>query len=496
MIKQNRGAGVLLHPSSLPSVYGIGDFGPSAERFVDFLAAAGQRYWQVLPLSFSDVVGSPYAPPSVFALSWLFVSPDRLVFDGFVDRPVAPWTAVDSPVHYRDVANRKERLLLAAWGRFRQSGSARHRQRFVQFQRTERPWLHDAVFFFALKDHFGHDVPWTQWPGGLARRRPSTLRVWRRRLRDRIAFHTFAQWIVNEQWAALRRYANRRGIAIIGDLPHFVVRDSVDTWADPKNYLLDRLGRPRLVAGVPPDYFSPRGQVWGNPMYNWPHHRRENFRWWHERFRRAFSLYDIVRLDHFRGFVAAWGVRSRSRTARRGHWHTVPGLEMFRHIRRRLPHAAFVAEDLGDIGQDVVDARNRLGFPGIRVLQFGFDDLGSYHALTNLSRRSVAYTGTHDNNTTRGWFAHDASRVERRHARVILGANDRTVAQRMIKALFGSRATTVIFPLQDHLNLGGEARFNTPGTRAGNWRWRVRPGALSAGLARRLRRLTTTTQRA
>lgn len=488
-----RTAGILLHPTSLPSPYGIGDFGPSAKAFIDFLALAGQRAWQVLPIGLTDSVGSPYAPASAMALNWLLISPDRLSADGLLNRPVAPWSDPDSPVRYRDVARRKERLLLESF-RFVSSerGPKRARLRWRRFERYQQSWLPDAALWLALKDHFGHSVRWTSWPSGLVRRRPATIRHWREKLRPRIQYHMFVQWVANEQWSAIRRYARHRGITIIGDLPHFVVHDSVDTWADPKNYLLDGHGRPRLVAGVPPDYFSPRGQVWGNPLYDWADQQRNGYRWWRRRFARAFDLYDVVRLDHFRGYVGVWGIRPGAKTARGGRWHQVPGEAMLRFIRRTMPTAQFIAEDLGDVNQEILNARNRLGFPGVRVVQFGFDDLGSIHYLKNLSRRSVAYTGTHDNNTTRGWFTDDAQVRERQHAKqAVHFSNLERVAWSMTKVLYRSRANTILVPLQDVFNLGSEARMNTPGTRTGNWRWRFSAAALRPAVAKKLRQLTS-----
>jgi 4-alpha-glucanotransferase len=293
----------------------------------------------------------------------------------------------------------------------------------------------------------------------------------------------------------LKRYAHAKGIRIIGDVPLFVTRDSADTWAHTDNFLLDRMGRPTLVAGVPPDYFSRRGQVWGDPLYNWKRLNADGFQWWLRRFQRSFDLFDVVRLDHFRGFIATWGVRAGSRSSRRGSWHPVPGRELFAAVRRQFPNGHFIAEDLGIITQDVVELRNELQLPGVRVLQFGFDDLGSVHALKNLSRRCVAYTGTHDNNTTRGWFVDDATRRERARVRRMLHGNDTMAAWKMIEALYKSRANTVIVPLQDALNLGRAARLNTPGTREGNWKWRFSETLLTAKKSAILRRLVRQSKR-
>ncbi|MBI4090108.1 MAG: 4-alpha-glucanotransferase [Candidatus Kerfeldbacteria bacterium] len=490
-----RRAGVLLHPTSLPSGFGIGDLGPSAFRFVDWLAAAGQRLWQVLPLTVPDDVGSPYASSSAMAANWLLISPERLIADGWLSPHLRGWSQAAEPVHYRTVEQRRRLLLVDAFHSFTVAGKPAQRREFRRFITAQRHWLSDFALFAALKEHFGTSVPWTRWPGPIRRRTPSALRFWRERHKQAIIFHQFVQWVFDRQWMVLKAYANQHGVEIIGDLPLYVTRDSADTWANPRGFLLDRLGRPRLVAGVPPDYFSPRGQVWGDPLYDWPRHRRQKFAWWLARFRRSFALYDVVRLDHFRGYLAAWGVRARSSSARHGSWHAVPGRQLFAAVRRALPRVQFIAEDLGVITDDVIKLRNELGFPGVRVLQFGFDDLGSVHALGNISRRAVLYTGTHDNNTTRGWFDEDAQRHERKNILKYFHATEKTVAWQMIRAAYGSRANTVIVPLPDALNLGSEARMNTPGTKTGNWQWRFERRLLTPALAGRLRALARSSQR-
>ncbi len=489
MKKTVRTAGILLHPTSLPSRYGIGDFGPSAYRFVDMLVNAKQSYWQLLPLVVPDIVGSPYASSSAFAGNWFLISPELLADDGFLPVRPEPWSDDNEPVRYREVARRKRAVLMTAWEHFSAHGTAAQRASFNAFVRRERYWLYDYALFAALKEYFGVTIPWTRWPHSLRHRRPETLATWHEKLHAQIIFHKFTQWQFDLQWRRLKRYVHAHDIRVIGDMPLFVTRDSADTWSNPHGFMLDRMGRPKLVAGVPPDYFSSRGQVWGDPLYDWKHMATNGFTWWLNRFRRSFDLYDVVRLDHFRGYVATWGVRAGSHSSRHGSWHAVPGKELFDRVQRRFPFASFIAEDLGLITNDVVTFRNYLELPGVRVLQFGFDDLGSIHALKNLSRRCVAYTGTHDNNTTRGWFTTDASRLERKRARHMLRASEKSVAWLMIKAAYASRANSVIVPLQDILNLGSEARLNTPGTRKDNWRWRFGSSDISVGMASRLRAL-------
>jgi len=488
-----RRSGILLHPTALPSQYGIGDFGPAAYTFVDRLKRSGQSYWQVLPLLIPDVVGSPYASGSAFAGNWLLISPELLMKDRLLDHGEG-WSGVSDPVQYPAATRRKARMLAEAYVRFQKAGTLRQRRALAAFRRREHGWIEDWALFAALKDYFGHPVPWTRWPEPIRRRNERAIEAWKHRLASEIEFHVFVQWLFDIQWKRLKQYANQQGIAIIGDLPIFVTRDSADTWAEPKNFLLDSMGRPRLVAGVPPDYFSNRGQVWGDPLYNWDHLKRTKYRWWMRRFQRSFELYDVVRLDHFRGYVATWGVRAGSRSARRGSWHRVPGRELLMRAKRRFG-TSFIAEDLGVITDEVNSLRNYLGFPGVRVLQFGFEDLGSIHALQNLSRRSVAYTGTHDNNTTRGWLSEDASHRERRRVKRLIQGGESNVAEKMIVALLRSRAMTTIVPVADVFHLGGQARFNTPGKRKGNWQWRMPISALNPKHWSALRRVTSSTGR-
>ncbi len=490
-----RRAGILLHPTSLPSPYGIGDLGPSAYRFADFLVASGQTLWQVLPLVIPDVVGSPYASSSAFAGNWLLISPDALYDDGLLPRRIVPWSGEDEPVHYRNVARRKRKVIALAFEHFRAHATVHQRNRFHAFVRDQSFWLREHALFAALKDRFGDSVPWTRWPAALRRRDARALRRWRSVLKQRIMLHEFSQWLFHEQWQRLRSYANKKGIIVIGDVPLFVTRDSADTWAHPSHFMLDRLGRPTVVGGVPPDYFSTRGQVWGDPLYDWKRLRRDGYRWWLRRFSRSFDLYDVARLDHFRGYIASWGVRAGSRSARLGSWHAAPGRELFSVVRRKFPRAAFIAEDLGIITQDVIDARNALRFPGVRVMQFGFDDLASIHVFKNLSKRCVAYTGTHDNNTVRGWYDENATRREWKNVKRLLRATDRSVVHSFVRALYKSRANTVLVPLQDVLGSGSEARMNRPGTRKGNWRWRFNLSDLTEARARELKKLSRLTRR-
>lgn len=493
-----RRSGILLHPTSLPSRFGIGDVGESAFRFVDFLARARQTYWQVLPLSPTAFGDSPYQSPATFAGNPLLISPEKLVEAGHLTRDdvqSVPDFSI-ARVDYARVAAYKNDVLDRAFARFREHAPRAQREAFEKFCDEHAAWLNDAALFLALKDaHAGR--AWYEWDAELVVRRPSALKRARVALAEPIEKQKYRQWQFFEQWLALKRYANARGIRIIGDVPIYVALDSVDVWAHPEQFLLDENLRPIAVAGVPPDYFSPTGQLWGNPLYRWKEMARNDYAWWRARFRLAFTLADVVRVDHFRGFYNFWQVPFGEATAVNGRWVKGPGKAFFRAITRALGKVAIIAEDLGEFDAESragVDAlRAEFGFPGMKVLQFAFGgDATNPFLPHNYTRDFVAYTGTHDNDTTLGWYQVTASEAERAHARRYLSCDEANIAWDFIRAVWSSVAHTAIAPMQDLLALGHDARMNHPGTLgAHNWTWRMLPDALTDDLAARLAELTS-----
>jgi 4-alpha-glucanotransferase len=490
-----RCSGVLLHPTSLPG-RGIGDVGEPARRFVDWLAEAGQTLWQILPLGPVDAGGSPYNGLSAMAGSSLLASPEALVADGLlradeVGGDGLPADRVDFP----GVFAWKEALLRRAWMAFRAGAALGLRGEFDAFRARHAAWLEDYALFRALRDEHG-GAAWTEWEPGIRLREPEALARARHRLDGGVELHEFRQWIFQRQWSALRGYARERGVRIVGDLPIFVAYDSADVWAHREQFELDAQGHAAAVSGVPPDYFSATGQRWGNPLYRWEAMRADGFRWWTERFRRVFELVDVVRVDHFRGFQAYWEVDAAAETAVRGRWREGPGAELFAAVRRELGELPLLAEDLGVITPEVEALRDGLGLPGMRVLQFGFGEGGADnpHRPGGWPENAVAYTGTHDNDTALGWRA-GAGEAERARLGALLEPGEEP-GWGMIRLVMESRAKFAVVPLQDVLGLGSEGRMNTPGTRAGNWAWRFREGALTPGLARRLRELARASGRA
>ncbi len=473
-----RSSGILLHPTSLPSPFGIGDLGPEAYKFVDFLAEAGQSLWQVLPLGPTGYGDSPYASYSAFAGNTVLISPEELAREGLLETDPAQQPKADR--------------LRAAYERFSATDQADLRAAFEAFKRQQAHWLDNYALFRALKDEHG-GAAWTEW---------QDVKNARERLKSEIEAQQFYQFLFFRQWLALKKYANDRGISIIGDFPIFVAHDSVDVWTNPDQFKLDADGKPLVVAGVPPDYFSSTGQLWGNPLYNWERMRADGFKWWIERMRALFAMVDIARVDHFRGFAAAWEIPAGDTTAERGRWVETPGRELFNAIRKALGELPIIAEDLGVITPDVVALREELGFPGMRVLQFGFGggDPKNIDLPHNYVPNVVAYTGTHDNDTTAGWFNSVAGEGSTRTAKQIeeerqfcldyLNTTGAEIHWDFIRCVWASVANTAIAPLQDVLGLGSEARMNLPNSSQGNWKWRYRDGDLTTEIARRLRRLT------
>jgi len=486
-MKWPRLSGILVHPTSLPSPYGIGDLGPSAIALLDFLHAGRQKVWQVLPLAPPGYGSSPYAAVSAFAGNPLLISPRRLVEDGLlgaadlIDHPAFPAERVG----YALVTLWKMSLLRRAHAAFLTATGDALRPAFTRFQAAERDWLDDFALFAALKDEHG-GVAWTDWSPALAARDERALAEARERLAGEIAFHRFAQFLFERQWSGVRAAARERGIRILGDLAIFVAHDSADVWAHPQLFHLNAQGQPLAVAGVPPDYFSPTGQRWGNPLYRWDALAETGYAWWIARVRKALDLYDYIRLDHFRGFQAYWEVPAESDTALGGRWVRGPGDPLFAAIRAALGGVPFIAEDLGQITIGVVRLRQRLGFPGMRVLQFGFGgDARNPHLPHNFTRDTVVYTATHDNDTTRGWFDSLGER-ERAHALAYLRTDAEHIVDTMMRAAYASVARLAIVPLQDALDHGSAARMNYPSRAEGNWEWRYGAADLTPALSQRL----------
>ncbi len=475
MFNLPRCSGILLHITSLPGPFGIGDLGDEAYRFVDFLVSAGQRLWQVMPLGPTGYGDSPYQALSAFAGNPLWINPARLVADHLLPAhaldnvPPFPTDRVD----YGWVISWKMPLLYRSFSYFQEHANPDQHERFEAFCREQAGWLDDFALFMALKAHH-QNARWDTWPLPIRTHQPAAVAEWSARLADAMQAQRYFQWLFFEQWSALRAYAHERGVRIIGDLPIFVAYDSADVWANPELFCLDEAGQPTVVAGVPPDYFSPTGQLWGNPLYRWDVMAQRGYAWWIERFRAAYRLIDIVRIDHFRGFQAYWEVPAGQATAVNGHWVEGPGEKLFAAVRAALGDVPIIAEDLGVITPEVEALRDRLGFPGMRVLQFAFGGPASHPYLPhNHIPHCVVYTGTHDNDTTVGWYRSALPEVQD-HVRRYLARDGHDIAWDLIRAALSSVAEMAIVPMQDVLALGSEARMNTPGRAIGNWTWRFR----------------------
>jgi len=481
--------------SSLPSPHGIGDMGPEAGRFIDWLAEARQSLWQMLPLYPTDPAhgSSPYSSVSSFAGNPLLISPDLLVEEGLLARGEVAGPGPDhdpARVDYPAVGTYKRGLLERAFRRFRERGAPGEYERFCGEQAV---WLEDFALFMALKQRF-QGRGWSEWPAELRDRREGALARARAELRDEVDRQRFVQFVFAEQWARLRKRCGERGVQVIGDLPIYVNHDSAEVWSHPEIFQLDAERRPRVVSGVPPDYFSATGQRWGNPLYDWRVLADRGFDWWIERLQRAFELFDIIRIDHFRGLVAYWEVPAHEPTAVNGRWVEVPVARFFDTLLTRFVGLPILAEDLGLITADVRETIERYEVPGMKVLLFAFSEDSPMHPYLphTYPRRCVAYTGTHDNNTVRGWFETEAREEDRRRLAAYLGRDitPANVHWEMIRAGLASVADFFIAPLQDVLGLGPEARMNRPAQGTGNWEWRLLPGALPAALAADLGSLT------
>jgi len=488
-----RSSGILCHPTSFPSRHGVGDLGKGAYDFVDWLVAAKQQLWQVLPLGPTGYGDSPYQCFSAFAGNPLLISPEGLIYSGLLpadalaDVPPFPAHQVD----FGPVIAYKQGLLRRSFEHFKTHATPEQHAGFAGFQQCNASWLTDYGLFMALKGNFGGGS-WHAWPRDIRVREPGALAYYRGQVGEWATYHEYVQWLFADQWRALKAYANGLGIQIIGDIPIFVAEDSADVWARPDQFQLDGEGNPTVIAGVPPDNFSATGQRWGNPHYRWDAMRRDGFRWWIERIQQTLTVVDVVRIDHFRGFEAAWAIPADEPTAVNGRWVKAPGATLFEAINAALGKLPIIAEDLGVITPEVDALRTGFGFPGMKVLQFGFAlDNDPKYLPHSFEKDFIVYPGTHDNNTVLGWF-NEAIRTgpEKWNCLRYLGTDGHDLAWDFIRLAWSSTASQAVACLQDIMSLGNEARMNFPSVPSGNWQWRYTPEMLTDAQCARLRELT------
>lgn len=486
-----RASGILLHPTSLPGKFGIGDFGAEAYKFVDFLREAKQTYWQILPLGPTGYGDSPYQSFSAFAGNTLLTAPELIVKDGFLTqkdlkkKPSFPVERID----FGAVFDWKTDLLKRAFEKFRQTDDEKIAESFHDFCGYNAFWLEDYALFQSLRLANGQKS-WQEWDASVKLREPEALEKTRQDLDEEIFRQKFYQFVFFKQWFELKKYANEAGVKIVGDVPIFVALDSSDVWCNASQFKLNEDGSPLVVSGVPPDYFSATGQRWGNPIYDWERMKADDFRWWTARMRFNLQMFDIVRVDHFRGFEACWEIPGADETAENGSWVSAPGNELFHALERNLGSLPFMAEDLGVITPEVEQLRDSLGFAGMKILLFAFGgDAQNPYLPHQHTKNSVVYTGNHDNDTIVGWFK-KAGKPEREFCLKYLASDGREIHWDFIRAAFASVADTAIVPLQDVLGLGNEGRMNLPSTDSGNWNWRCREKDFSKTIAERLKNLT------
>lgn len=490
-----RSSGILLHITSLPSKYGIGNLGREAFAFVDFLKQAGQSFWQILPLCPPGYGDSPYQGFSAFAGNPYLIDPEQLVQAGWLqpqELESIDWGERADQVDYQRMYHARLGVLQLAFRRFQANAPAE----FADFVARERDWLPEYALFMAVKSHFD-DRPWSEWPTDIRLHQPDALAHYQELLQAEIQFHCFLQYIFQSQWKRLREYAHENGVKIIGDIPIYVPLDSADVWAHPENFQLGRTRKPRCVAGCPPDGFSKNGQYWGNPIYDWARMEQDGFSWWLRRVGAAGKLYDVVRIDHFRGIESYWSIPAVNKTARRGAWVKGPGMKLVSAIQKAYPEIEFIAEDLGFLTPEVLRLVEDSTWPGMKVLEFAFDPREPSNYLPHrYDENCICYTGTHDNETLYQWYAALSPEAER-YAREYLGISEQEdLPQAIIRAGAGSRAKLFVAQMQDYLRLGAQARMNEPGTlKPENWRWRMTPGQANAALAAELRALAEQTDR-
>lgn len=470
----NRSAGILLHPTSLPGKFGIGDLGKECLNFIDFLETSGQTLWQVFPLGPTGYGDSPYQCFSAFAGNPILISPEKLYEEGLLTAEQISYPKFDPhQIEYGGIINFKKNLLFSAFQNFKKNKN-KQADEFNKFCEDHSEWLEDFALFMAAKEFHGGGL-WTNWEKDLVLREASALKEWQIKLADDILYQKFIQFQFFKQWKAVKNYANTKGIKIIGDMPIYIAYDSADLWANKNLFTVDEEGKLETVAGVPPDYFSPTGQLWGNPLYRWKEMEKDDFLWWRKRFKGLLELIDIIRIDHFRGLDAYWEVQGDATTAVNGRWVKAPGEKLFNSISKHLDEIPILAEDLGVITKSVEALRDKFNFPGMKILQFAFGEKMETKFLPhNFVPNCVVYTGSHDNDTTRAYF--EKAKIERRdiydHVKNYLNIQSDDITANLIRAAYASVANIVIIPMQDILNLGGEARMNFPGKLGGNWSWR------------------------
>ncbi|MDR1993481.1 MAG: 4-alpha-glucanotransferase [Nitrososphaerota archaeon] len=471
---QQHDSGILLHITSLPSTFGIGDLGPASYQFADLLADNKQHYWSILPLSPTRLEdgNSPYQTSSIFAGNTLLISPHQLTQDGFLPKLPDKQKTNIPKIDFATIYPKKNSMLQEAYQNFKKTKT--QTSEFETFYNQNTHWLDDYALYATLRQKT--NTPWYKWLPSIRNREPKTITQKQHQLKDEIESEKFSQYLFFKQWHRLKTYCNTKQIHIIGDMPIYTAPDSADTWIHPELFNLYQNGKPRYVGGVPPDYFSKTGQLWGTPVYNWPNHKKTGFTFWLNRIKHNLSLYDQLRLDHFRGLIAYWQVPARAKTAKKGRWIKTPSQTFFTALKHTFPALPFIAEDLGYIDAPVKQIIKQLGIPGMRVLLFGLDGSKTNpHTPMNYVKNSVAYTGTHDTNTVRGWFTTEANAKQRQTLSKLLGKpiSKNDVSFEAIKLVMSSPAGVCIFPLQDVLGLGAEARMNNPGYLFGNWQWCV-----------------------